>query len=125
MATFKSELKRAINEAGITQKKLAELTGISPKQISDYMHGTIPTPEKRQKLEKVLNLEPIQTTTPAKKYPLEEAANKLGLSLGALKIGLKEDIFRPQIGVAILLDKHYSYTIFENRLEKYLKGEDF
>lgn len=125
MATFSSELKRALNEAGLNQKELSERTGISQRMISDYMHGTIPTPERRKILERELNLDPLETSVPRKRYPLEEAANKLGMTVESLKIGLINNLFHPQIGVAIQHDKSYTYTIFENRVEKYIKGEDF
>lgn len=125
MASFSSELKKAIKNAGITQKKLAKETGISEKMISDYVHGVNPTPEKRKILEMTLNIPPIKEAKPVVKYPLEEAAYRLGMSKDALKICLRNDTFKPQIGVAVNHGKSYSYMIFENRLNKYLEGADF
>ncbi len=123
MATFKSILKRAITEAGLNQKKLSELTGISPKQISDYVHGTIPTPEKMERLKAVLDLEEPEEEKPDTRYSLEQAASDLGMSRDSLKISLIKNLIQPQIGVAVPHGNSYRYIIFKKRLEKFLNGE--
>ena len=122
METFKSILKRAIKEAGLNQKKLSELTGISEKQISDYVHGTIPTQEKLDRLKEVLDLKPIQKES-NKGYTLEHAASDLGMSRESLKISLVKNLIQPQIGIAVPHGNSYRYIIFEKRLKKFLNGE--
>jgi hypothetical protein len=53
---------------------------------------------------------------------VEEAAKLLNMSTQTLRLALRQDKF--PFGVAVLTSpKRYTYVIFEDRLEKYLKGE--
>lgn len=54
---------------------------------------------------------------------VEEAAKKLGMSNDSLMEALKHDLFKPQIGIAVMCGRTYRYHVFEERLNKYLKGE--
>lgn len=54
---------------------------------------------------------------------VSEAAKKLGMSTQTLRLGLRQRLF--PFGEAILTsEKRYTYFISEERLEKYMKGED-
>lgn len=50
-----------LNEKGITQKELSDLTGISTSAISDWKHkGATPSVDKVRKICEVLNINPDQ-----------------------------------------------------------------
>lgn len=52
-----------------------------------------------------------------------EAASKLGMSTQTLRLALQQRLF--PFGEAILTsEKRYTYYINEERLEKYLRGDD-
>ena len=54
---------------------------------------------------------------------VSEAAKKLGMSTQTLRLGLRQRLF--PFGEAILTsEKRYTYFISEERLDKYMKGED-
>ena len=54
---------------------------------------------------------------------VSEAAKKLGMSTQTLRLGLRQRLF--PFGEAILTsEKRYTYFISEERLNKYMKGED-
>ncbi len=123
--TFTTEdFKKALNKSGLTQKQLAEKTGISQKQISQYVHGVIPGASNQEKIKKALEEHQLNQDED-KTEKLKRAAQKLDMSLESLKICLIKELIKPQIGVAIPHNNHFSYTIFENRLNKYLEGDDF
>lgn len=122
--SYTKELKEALDKSGLTQKQLAEKTGISQKQISQYMHGVIPGASNQKKIQEVLEEQRFNRDED-KTEALKIAAKKLGMSLDSLKICLIKDLIKPQIGVAIPSGNRWRYTIFENRLNKYLEGADF
>ena len=52
---------------------------------------------------------------------VSEAAKKLGMNTQTLRLALQQGLF--PFGVAVKTSENrYTYKIFENRLEKYLKG---
>lgn len=54
---------------------------------------------------------------------VSEAAKRLGMGTQTLRLGLRQRLF--PFGEAILTsEKRYTYYISEERLERYLKGED-
>lgn len=54
---------------------------------------------------------------------VSEAAKKMGMSTQTLRLGLRQRLF--PFGEAILTsDQRYTYYINEERLERYLKGDD-
>ena len=64
---------------------------------------------------------------------VSEAAKKLGMNTNTLRLALQQDLF-PEFGKAILTTKaekssvgkqRYTYVIFPNKLEQYLKGKDY
>lgn len=57
------------------------------------------------------------------KILVSEAAKKMGLSTQTLRVALQQNLF--PFGKAILTSANrYTYYINEERLEKYLKGDD-
>lgn len=121
--TFAKCLNEAIKRSGLTAKEVSEATGISQGQISNYRHGSKAPKEIQEKLEIFLGF-----TTPKPKpyvpnYTLQDAAAELGMSVESLKYALKEDKFKPQIGIAVLHSKEWRYIIFPERLTKYVHGE--
>lgn len=53
---------------------------------------------------------------------VSEAAKRLGMNTQTLRLSLQQGLL--PIGVATKTSKHrYTYTIFEERLERYLKGD--
>lgn len=122
---FKDALNQAMDKARLNGKQLSELTGISEGCISTYRHGIIPPPEKLEKLKQVLDIDLDQNEEVKSRDILKESADKLGMSVRSLRICLQQDLIKPQIGIACK-DKHssqYTYTIFEERLDKFVKGE--
>lgn len=52
---------------------------------------------------------------------VSDAAKKLGMNTQTLRLALQQGLF--PFGVAVKTSENrYTYKIFENRLEKYLKG---
>ena len=52
---------------------------------------------------------------------VSEAAKKLGMNTQTLRLALQQGLF--PFGVAVKTSENrYTYKIFDNRLEKYLKG---
>lgn len=53
---------------------------------------------------------------------VSEAAKQLGMNTQTLRLALRQGLL--PIGIATKTSENrYTYTIFEERLEKYLKGE--
>ena len=53
---------------------------------------------------------------------VSEAAKKLGMNTQTLRLALQQGLL--PIGIATKTsDNRYTYTIFEERLEKFLRGE--
>lgn len=122
--SFQKQLNKAIKESGLTAKQISLSTGISQSRISDFRHGSIPKDEQKQLLEDFLGFSCEEEIKPKDTVRIEEAAALMGLSLDSLKLALQNNIFNPQIGVAV---KHkggtWTYTIFPTRMKKYLAGE--
>ena len=115
-----SKIKKALMDAGITQKELAEKTGLSRSSISQYFSGRLKPPEKAlRKMAEALNLSfdsltdtPVVELSPRanRNLPVKIAARLMGKCEQFVRIGLQRGIL--QFGYAIKgAGDRYSYYI--------------
>lgn len=113
-----------MNEQFMSGKKLSKITGISESMISDYRKGTEPTPERKSLLCRTLGIpedkEPQEESDIIK---IKEASEILGISPRLVQLGMQQDRFRPQIGLAVKCDKHWSYTPYRSMVMRWKNGQ--
>jgi transcriptional regulator with XRE-family HTH domain len=91
-STFTRNLSNRIRQAGVTQKQLADATGISPSALSSYVQGVrYPRPEYVTALANYFGIEPGELTEDTDK----REAKASQLSDEALRIGETFDQLDP------------------------------
>ena len=117
--TFASKLKKLMNELGLSQSKLSELTGISKPNISQYINGKHePSKERKKEIAVALGVQEdyfnqfaataIVQHGSAINVPVADAAKLMGKSKEWVMQGLRDGIF--PWGYAVKLTK-WSYFI--------------
>lgn len=102
---FKDKLKAVMQELGINQAQLSQLTGIGKSSISGYVSGkVVPTEERINQIAELLGLDPACfreenspiTIVENERIPTfspEYASKLMGLDATTIKNGLKEKDF--------------------------------
>lgn len=118
---FSDQLLETMNQMGISQRKLADLTGIGKSSISQYLSGkNEPTNERKKHIALALGLEEnffefkqIKPVKPAigKKVRLmvEDAGSLMGKSWEFVARGLQDGVF--PFGYAVKFENRWSYFI--------------
>lgn len=128
------QLNELIEERNLTAKEISRETGICQSMISQYRQGTEPTPERLQILENFFGISfGGEEKRPARKalkpvrekqtISVDRAAEIMGIGRETLKLALKQDLFSPQIGIAVQHNGSWKYEVFPERMKKYLEGE--
>ena len=129
---FHENLNRAMVERGISQKQLADITGIAKSGISQYLHGqVIPREDALQKLAGALDV-PAQFLTdgnslgaevnPAglkriRKLTPEHIAKISGKCVQGIRVALQQGI--PIYGYALKLSgNRYDYHFYPKKVEE-------
>lgn len=134
--SFATRLRRAMNEADLSQKALAEKSGCSKAAISQYLSGKhVPKGLVLQALAETLGVEvgvlqgtaPEPNTSPPpsiSRIGTRRAAQCLGKSEQFVRIGLQRGIL--PFGSAVPMSgKRYSYYINPSRFREYVGVEQF
>lgn len=113
---FKDRLIKAMEEKGMTQSRLSQLTGIGKSSISQYVSGkNIPTAARRRKLEKAMGLEEgaleEKDAGRIERMTVRECAQVMGLSRDKLVSGLEAGIFAPW-GICIPPEKEGERPVY-------------
>ena len=125
--SFAENLKKAMNEAGINQKRLQELTGLSKSGISQYCSGKVkPGKDAMQMIADALNV-PVdklnESVIPTaivtgNTMTVEEAARLMGVGRQFIREGLKRGSL--PIGTAVLFPSgKYRYYISTARFTEF------
>jgi DNA-binding transcriptional regulator YdaS (Cro superfamily) len=125
--TFASKLKKLMNELGLSQSKLSELTGISKPNISQYINGKHePSKERKKEIAVALGVQEdyfnqfaataIVQHGSAINVPVADAAKLMGKSKEWVMQGLRDGIF--PWGYAVKLTK-WSYFISSVKFTEY------
>lgn len=125
--SFAQKLKGLMEELGLTQTKLSELTGIGKPSISQYLSGrNEPTAERKKKMARTLgvpedyfgifpDLEEVQQEEVVN-VPVTLAAKLMGKSIGWVTQGLQDGVF--PWGYAVKMGK-WSYFISSVKFTEY------
>ncbi len=125
--TFQSKLKNLMNELGISQTKLSELTGISKPNISQYVNGLHePSRERQKEIARALGVQEnyfstflpdaeIQSDTTVN-VPVSLVARLMGKSKDWVEQGLQDGVF--PWGYAVKLKK-WSYWVSSVKFTEY------
>ena len=121
---FSDRLKQAMNEQGISQARLSELTGMGRSRISQYVSGQYhPRPEAIKQIADALKVPSgwlsgeIQETEKSLSVPY--AASVLNIRPQMLREGLKARKF--PFGYAVSKNGLFKYYINPTQFEKYRK----
>lgn len=114
-------LKQRLSELHMSQKQLAELTGISKQSISSYCNGVQPSPKNQQIIDDILPT--IEPKEPELVDPygisIQDAAKMIGFSPQTLREALKQQ--RVTFGFAVQTSEHrWRYHVSKARLIEYL-----
>lgn len=124
---FESKLKKLMNELGLSQTKLSELTGIGKSSISQYLSGkNEPSRERKKEIAVALGVQEdyfnqfeataIVQRGSAINVPVADAAKLMGKSKEWVMQGLRDGIF--PWGYAVKLTK-WSYFISSVKFTEY------
>jgi Predicted transcriptional regulator len=114
-------LKQRLSELNMSQKELAELTGISKQSISSYCNGVQPSSKNQQIIDEILpTIKPKEPElTDPYGLPIPEAAKLIGFSPQALREALKQQ--RVAFGFAVQTsDNRWRYHVSKAGLSEYL-----
>lgn len=124
---FESKLKKLMNELGVSQTKLFELTGIGKSSISQYLSGkNEPSKERKKEIAVALGVQEdyfnqfeataIVQHGSAINVPVADAAKLMGKSKEWVMQGLRDGRF--PWGYAVKLNK-WSYFISSVKFTEY------
>ena len=121
-------LKSLLETNGLTQQRLAEITGISKQAISEYVNGNMQPSSDRLKLIADALGVPVDKfcsevcpKQDALLLTVSEAAKMMGVSNNSIKEGIIHNEWNPPIGSAIRGRKeNYKYHIPKRRVELYM-----
>lgn len=127
--TFAKQLKKAMEQVGISQIKLSQSTGLAKSSISQYLSGkVIPKTSTIELIEEVLEmkLEDVSIEGEAivesfKNVPVKEAAKRIGMSQQFVRGGLIQGTL--PIGAAVKLSSKWTYHISPKLLDDYIGKE--
>lgn len=130
--SFSKNLKLLMDDAGMSQKDLCGLTGLSPASVSQYLSGATGTP-KPATLKKIADAletsvafligetnEPDITPDgkPCKKMTVEEAAKRLGKSEQFVRVALQRG--KAPFGFAVQMNSgKWCYHISPKKFAEY------
>lgn len=118
---FSEKLFETMNQMGISQSKLADLTGIGKSSISQYLSGkNEPSNERKKHIavalgldEKYFEFKQMQPVKPAigknVRIMVEDAGKLMGKSWEFVARGLQDGIF--PFGYAVKFENRWSYFI--------------
>ncbi|WP_084676246.1 helix-turn-helix domain-containing protein [Carnobacterium pleistocenium] len=123
--SYNQELKKLMDRKEITQKQLADLTGLGKSSISQYISGKNEPSERNKKiLMNALEVEADfleESESMPYEYgnvPIETAAKLMGKSKQFIRVGLQQGVF--EFGYAVKMIGRYSYHISPKKFYEYI-----
>lgn len=113
-----TQLRSAMMQKGLSQKELAERTGLSKASISQYLSGyQMPRQDAIEALSKALGV----ALGSCGAMTVEQVAKRMGISKQFVRIGLQRGIL--PFGHAVkMTGSRYRYYINPKRFEDYMGG---
>ena len=128
---FAKKLISIMEDQGLCQKDLHNLTGIPTPSISGYVGGhSVPSIHRIEAIAKALNVQssdlmdeskPAQRELVLKKVTISEAAHRLGKSLDFVRASLEQGT--APFGFAAKIGDTWSYHISPSKFDGYLRQE--
>ncbi len=92
---FADRLAALLRERGLTQKELAERTGLTPAAVSRYMSGArMPREVVVAKIAKVLNVQPVDLLGTENEQEVDEAVQLIACNANSLSSDQRERLIK-------------------------------
>lgn len=92
---FADRLAALLRERGLTQKELAERTGLTPAAVSRYMSGArMPREVVVAKIAKVLNVQPVDLLGTENEQEVDEAVQLIARNANSLSSDQRERLIK-------------------------------